>query len=381
MTSLTNSEKATSTFTSQLLPTFKRQMFVYTFFRRRSHFPSEPWSTPRSTTRTRLEGDIVTLSTSTSTGPCRETLSSGTPLNGRRQGERNFQPPLELIHRLRSHGIKVRGHNLIWSVEKYVQGWVKQLTGDTLRHAVQHHIQDTMNVTRGLLEHWDVNNENIHGHWYEQQLHDPDYNLEVFRIAHNADPTMKLFLNDYGKYLAQAKQVKAANLGLFGIGVQCHFRHEADPDPDAIKQRLDTLAQAGLPIWVTELDVSVHDQDTRADFLERALRAVYGHPAVEGILLWGFWDVRHWRGPNSALVKGDNLDLLPAGRRFLDLVENQWMTDETHVLSQSRDTYTVRGFHGDYELHVIYQGHDLANLTKTFTLGKTDHTINVDVHV
>lgn len=46
--------------------------------------------------------------------------------------------------------VKVRGHNLIWSVGQYVQHWVQQLSGDDLRRAVRHHIQETMNVTRGL---------------------------------------------------------------------------------------------------------------------------------------------------------------------------------------------------------------------------------------
>ena len=47
------------------------------------------------------------------------------------------------------------------------------------------------------LEHWDVNNENVHGQWYQDALQDPDYNLELFRIAHYSDPSVKLFLNDY----------------------------------------------------------------------------------------------------------------------------------------------------------------------------------------
>ena len=73
--------------------------------------------------------------------------------------------------------------------------------------------------------------------------------------------------------------------------------------------------------------------------------------------------------------------LTAAGHRFLDLLENQWMTDETHVLSRSGDYFTVRGFHGNYEVHVIYQGRDLGNLKKTFTLGAEAHTVNINVHV
>ena len=55
---------------------------------------------------------------------------------------------------------------------------------------------------------------------------------------------------------------------------------------------------------------------------------------------------------------------------MLDLLENQWMTDETRVLSQSGDHFAVRGFHGDYEVHVFYHGKELSSLKQTFTLGK-----------
>nr|KAG5711836.1 hypothetical protein BaRGS_026277 [Batillaria attramentaria] len=285
------------------------------------------------------------------------------------RGHKDYQLALKMIHGVKSHGLKVRGHNLVWSVPSTVQDWVKAECHNTqqLRNEVKHHIEETMDKTRGLLEHWDVNNENLHGTWYQDCLHDPDYNLELFRIAHNADPYPKLFLNDYnvvasgastGAYLAQALQFKAANVWLYGLGVQCHFGNEEEPDQDAIKSRLDTLAAAGLPIWVTELDVQAADEDRRADFYEKALKALYGHPAVEGILFWGFWDQAHWRGEKASL----------------------WMTDETHVLSQSGNQFTVRGFHGDYEVHVVYQGHELGNLKKTFTLGKGAHTVNLNVH-
>ncbi|KAK7105034.1 uncharacterized protein [Littorina saxatilis] len=310
------------------------------------------------------------------------------PVIETQRGHKNYQPALDMIHGLKSHGIKVRGHNLVWSVPIRVQGWLKALSGNELRTEVKQHIEETMTKTRGLLEHWDVNNENLHGTWYQDTLHDPDYDLELFREAHHADPNVKLFLNDYSvvaieasthDYLVQGQRFKAANVGLYGMGVQCHFGNEVDPDATLIKQRLDILAQVGVPIWVTELDVMSADENRRADFYEHALRALYGHPAVEGILMWGFWDQSHWRGEKAALVKGNDLQLTAAGRRVLDLYENEWMTDMTHVVSQG-DTWTVRGFHGDYEVHVIYQGRELSSLKQTFTLGKGSHAVNINVH-
>ena len=36
-------------------------------------------------------------------------------------------------------------------------------------------------------------------------------------------------------YLSQAKRFKNANVGLYGIGVQCHFGQDQAPDPFLIK--------------------------------------------------------------------------------------------------------------------------------------------------
>ncbi|KAK7104990.1 hypothetical protein V1264_019621 [Littorina saxatilis] len=303
------------------------------------------------------------------------------------RGDKHFQDALDTINGLRKHGIKVRGHNLVWSVPNKVQDWIKALSGNELRTVVKQHITETLQKTHGLLEHWDVNNENLHGTWYQDTLHDPDYDLELFNMTHHIDSHVKLFLNDYSvvsggstdRYLHQAQRFKAAHVGLYGLGVQCHFY--TVPSYQVIKDRLDTLAKAGVPLWVTELTVnSNHDENKGADLFEQTLRALYGHPAVEGILLWGFWDHAQYRPERSSLVRGDNVELTAAGRRVLDLWENQWMTDDTRVLSQTGNQYTVRGFHGDYEVRVIYKGHELTQLKKTFTLGKADHTVTVSVH-
>ncbi|PVD26382.1 hypothetical protein C0Q70_14056 [Pomacea canaliculata] len=94
--------------------------------------------------------------------------------------------------------------------------------------------------------------------------------------------------------------------------------------------------------------------------------------------MWGFWDKAHWRGARAALVVGDNLQLTAAGRRVLELFEHRWMTDETHNLAAGTQ-FTVRGFHGDYEVQVIVQGQEHTNLRQTFSLGNGPHTVNINV--
>ena len=75
-----------------------------------------------------------------------------------------------------------------------------------------------------------------------------------------------------------------------------------------LQSRLDAVASLGLPIWITELDITLVNFTERADAYEDILRLYFSHASVEGIMLWGFWDQAHWR-PDAALVNGDNFDV------------------------------------------------------------------------
>ena len=48
------------------------------------------------------------------------------------------------------------------------------------------------------LAQWDVNNENLHGSFYEERLGDPNITMQMFNDVHGLDPNAKLFLNDFG---------------------------------------------------------------------------------------------------------------------------------------------------------------------------------------
>ena len=42
-----------------------------------------------------------------------------------------------------------------------------------------------------------MNNENLHHFYYQNKLHDLDYNLDIFRLAHQTAPHVEMFLNEY----------------------------------------------------------------------------------------------------------------------------------------------------------------------------------------
>lgn len=118
---------------------------------------------------------------------------------------------------------------------------------------------------KGQLFHWDVLNENLHFNFFESKL-GPRAPLTFYVEANKIDPSTTPFLNEYNtieesgdaasspaKYLDAVRQLrKRGYKGPLGIGVQGHFRIANLP---YTRSAIDILATAGLPIWVTELDV------------------------------------------------------------------------------------------------------------------------------
>lgn len=79
------------------------------------------------------------------------------------------------------------------------------------------------------------------------------------------------------------------------------------------QERLDILAKAGLPIWITELDILERNETKRARALEHVMRVAFGHESVDGIILWAFWSSAAWRGADTALIDDDfNVSLVLA---------------------------------------------------------------------
>ena len=56
------------------------------------------------------------------------------------------------------------------------------------------------------------------------------------------------------------------------------------------------------------------------------------------------------------------------------------MTDVTRDLDHADSRLTVRGFRGNYEVRVRYQGRELRDLRQTFSLGQSSHSVNINVH-
>ncbi|KAH9520346.1 hypothetical protein Btru_060574 [Bulinus truncatus] len=296
----------------------------------------------------------------------------------------DFTMAIAATDELRKNGLNVRGHCMFWAVGGATQpNYVTAMSGQALKDTVDEHIRYMTGITKGKLSHWDVNNELLHGDFYERSTRDDHYTQHMFQLVHSLDPTPKLFLNDYGvvasgeytlAYLSQIQRFKSANVGLGGVGVQSHMPGYTKPNPTVLKHRLDILAQAGVPMWATEMDMETHDETTRADWYEIIWRVFFSHPGVDGLVFWGVWD--HDKSPDYGLIHGYTYTLDKAGQRFLQLTKQEWSTHVNRSLSAGTN-FNIRGFQGDYDVVVWYKDKPIKR--QTFSLGKTDQTVNIDV--
>ena len=88
---------------------------------------------------------------------------------------------------------------------------------------------------------------------------------KVFRYAHEADPTAKLFLNDYGhetnprktdSLIALVTRLKANGVPIDGVGLQMHMSYLVPTT--GIDNALMKMGQLGLLVRITELDISIN---------------------------------------------------------------------------------------------------------------------------
>ena len=56
-------------------------------------------------------------------------------------------------------------------------------------------------VFKGKVVHWDVNNEMMHGNFFESATYDPDIRVKMFQWAQAQDPSTLKFVNDWGGLL------------------------------------------------------------------------------------------------------------------------------------------------------------------------------------
>lgn len=213
---------------------------------------------------------------------------------------------------------------------------------EELLQRMHDHIATVVGRYKGKVKVWDVVNEaiddrgtNILRNSLWLQIIGPNFIAKAFEYAHEADPDAILRYNDYSlenpekrqKLIALIKSLQAQHVPVMAIGSQTHVS-VSGPSFDEEDATLTDLAQLGLPIHITELDVNsaeqgqrntgadvadnatttqgglVEDADRRlADQYANLFRAFLKHRnSVKVVTLWGVNDGVSWRAQGRPLL-------------------------------------------------------------------------------
>jgi GH35 family endo-1,4-beta-xylanase len=215
-----------------------------------------------------------------------------------------------------------RYHALAWG-SQYPQ-WIKNLSRSDFEKEMLEYM-DAVAARFPNIDQIDVLNEQIGTHaegtnWFREGLGGnnggiaPDNNtgydwqIWLFRKARERFPNAKLVLNDYGlendqnairTMLGLVKVLRDRNL-IDGFGTQAHEFNINTLSANALKSSLDLMATSGVPIYVTELDISGNDSQQNSRY-NTLLPVYWNHYAVGGITLWGYIVGQTWKD-NTGLV-------------------------------------------------------------------------------
>ncbi|MGC2450832.1 MAG: endo-1,4-beta-xylanase [Candidatus Sulfotelmatobacter sp.] len=246
----------------------------------------------------------------------------------------DFRQGDEVVKFAQAHGMKVRGHCLVWDHDN--PQWLVQghFTPAQLSHLLQEHITTVIKHYQDQVFAWDVVNEALNEKgeakdslWYNQ----PGIGLagkgtayveQAFRWAHEADPHALLFYNEAegegmnrksDAIYAMVKDFRQRGVPIDGVGLQLHISR-LDFDSNAVAANIGRLTKLGVQVHITELDVSLpidsggrameDDLRRQADVYRGVVHACLQNPGCTAIQTWGFTDKYSWIGSHSHGSRG-----------------------------------------------------------------------------
>jgi endo-1,4-beta-xylanase len=255
------------------------------------------------------------------------------------------------------HGMKVRGHTLVWHRQNPKWLMEGKYSSAELAEILEKHIRTVVGHYRGKIFAWDVVNEAFDelrpGElrstiWsdqpgiglvssFERQASrnqiftdlgarglrlDYSYIERCFRWAHEADPQALLFYNDAEAEVvnpksdaiyAMVRDFRQRGVPIDGVGLQMHVAHMR-VDVASISENIKRLTALGVQVHITEMDVALpvdapggaraEDLRRQADVYREIVTACLSYVRCTAIQTWGFTDKYSWIGSHSKGSEG-----------------------------------------------------------------------------
>ena len=192
-----------------------------------------------------------------------------------KEGVYDFTNADRFVDKARANGLHVIGHCLIWHSQCpqwfFLDKEGRQVTAEELKKRMKEHITTVLGHFKGRVEAWDVVNEAFldDGSFRRSKFYEilgEDFIPLAFQYAHEADPTIELYYNDYSMNKPAKvrgvvdffKPLMAKGMPITAIGLQGHLILGEEDYVSQYDHAITTIRQElGLPSQFTELDLSV----------------------------------------------------------------------------------------------------------------------------
>jgi hypothetical protein len=157
---------------------------------------------------------------------------------------------------------------------------------------------------------------------------------------------------------------------LLTFATQAHFEY-AGINMTHQQQQLDLLATLGLDMYITEFTlftswagppilpdhpdgwpVSYLDEQTQADMTVDLLKFWFGHPAVKGVIMWGWWDGNIWI-PNAGMYTVDRKPKAVAAA-VQELIQHD-LSMNVKIEAPQTGWMEFMGYYGEYAYSFVDQ--------------------------
>ena len=194
------------------------------------------------------------------------------------EGEYFFKASDYCVDFAEANSMALIGHTLVWhamTADWFFKDEAGQLPGrELMLERMRTHIDTVVGRYKGRIPYWDVVNEAVlhQGAGNSAKLRESpwfkaigeDYIELAFRHTHAVDPDAKLYYNDYNMtkkekvdfVLEMVSEMRGNGVPIHGVGLQGHWMLDW-PSLSDIEYTLRTFADAGIPVSITELDISV----------------------------------------------------------------------------------------------------------------------------
>ena len=259
-------------------------------------------------------------------------------------GQVLHEPVLKMAREMHEHGMKLKGHPLVWTYTPCVPPHHRAMDFDTCCRVFRERILRDVPPFHGLIDYWDIINEAHDLPWANSFAFTSEQMVELTRQAaattREAAPDARLVVNvclPFGDYAAgdtgrtttleYVEACIAAGADFDIIGIQFYYGgglFQYCWDMLEISRILDRFASLGKEIHITELgtpsamgpdlnamikegnDVGLWHNEwnerTQADWVEQFYRICMSRPAITAATWWSFSDAHGAFWPYGGLL-------------------------------------------------------------------------------